>query len=152
MTMPSANIPTMIKKVLREAAGGSMDVQAIRQRIAAKFGVRTARNSVAMALGRMVARNEVAELANPEAPRTFTLVPATTELPDGPVSGDSEHLEVGPNPNLYGLDDPDKLWPEDVISEEEWERGWFDRQVLTGRRTEAQRQLYPPAFGGTKAV
>lgn len=29
--------------------------------------------------------------------------------------------------------EPDELWPEDVISKDEWKRAWFDRQTVNGR-------------------
>lgn len=46
------------------------------------------------------------------------------------------------------LNDPDYLWPEDVITEEEWERGWFDRQLIAGRRRPKDRANTPIEFGG----
>lgn len=37
------------------------------------------------------------------------------------------------------------LWPEDVLTEAEWESGWFDRQVIAGKRQEWERALFPGA-------
>jgi hypothetical protein len=53
------------------------------------------------------------------------------------------------DPKLYGLDDPHKIWPEDVLAEEGWQRGWFARKVLEGRLIEAMREFYPTDVGGT---
>lgn len=47
------------------------------------------------------------------------------------------------------LDDPDRIWPEDVLTAEEWERGWFDRQVIAGRLTEVDRATTHTSLGGT---
>lgn len=40
------------------------------------------------------------------------------------------------------------IWPEDVLSEAEWESGWLDRQIIAGRRTEADRPTTPQWLGG----
>jgi hypothetical protein len=48
------------------------------------------------------------------------------------------------------LDDPDRIWPEDVLTDDEWNQGWFDRQVIAGLKTEAERVTVAPWFGGTK--
>lgn len=50
------------------------------------------------------------------------------------------------------LDDPDRIWPEDVLTEAEWELGWFDRQVIAGRKTEADRASVERWLGGTAAT
>jgi hypothetical protein len=50
---------------------------------------------------------------------------------------------------LAALDDPDRIWPEDVLTDDEWNRGWFDREVIAGRRTEEERINWPPGLGGT---
>lgn len=49
---------------------------------------------------------------------------------------------------LRALDDPDRIWPEDVLTEDEWERGWFDRQVIAGRRRPEDRVNVAREFGG----
>lgn len=49
---------------------------------------------------------------------------------------------------LRALADPDRIWPEDVLTEEEWNRGWFDRQVIAGRRRPDDRVNVDRAFGG----
>lgn len=46
--------------------------------------------------------------------------------------------------------DPDAVWPEDALSEDEWMAGWFDRQLIMGRLIEAQRPFYDQSFGGTR--
>lgn len=46
------------------------------------------------------------------------------------------------------LDDPDRVWPEDVLTDAEWEAGWFDRQLIMGKRTEADRATTPKWLGG----
>lgn len=46
------------------------------------------------------------------------------------------------------LADPDRIWPEDVLSEGEWEAGWLDRQILAGRRADADRAITPKSLGG----
>lgn len=46
------------------------------------------------------------------------------------------------------LDDPDRIWPEDVLTEAEWATGWLDRQIIMGRRTEADRATTPGSLGG----
>jgi hypothetical protein len=40
------------------------------------------------------------------------------------------------------------IWPEDVLTEAEWEAGWLDRQIIAGRRTEADRATTPRWLGG----
>lgn len=40
------------------------------------------------------------------------------------------------------------LWPEDVLSEEEWDRGWFDRKLIAGEVQEWERAVVPRWFGG----
>lgn len=47
------------------------------------------------------------------------------------------------------LDDPDRIWPEDVLTEDEWQRGWLDRQIILGNRTEADRATTDASLGGT---
>jgi hypothetical protein len=47
------------------------------------------------------------------------------------------------------LEDPDHFWPEDHITEAEWSKGWFDREVIAGRRNEEERINWPPGLGGT---
>lgn len=46
------------------------------------------------------------------------------------------------------LDDPDRIWPEDVLTDEEWKLGWFDRQVIMGKLREEDRCDYPAHLGG----
>lgn len=52
---------------------------------------------------------------------------------------------------LRALNDPDRIWPEDVLSEEEWHRGWFDRQVIQGRLRPEDRAFVDREFGGDLA-
>lgn len=49
---------------------------------------------------------------------------------------------------LRALDDPDRIWPEDVLTEDEWNRGWFDRQVIQGRLRPEDRASVEREFGG----
>lgn len=49
---------------------------------------------------------------------------------------------------LRALDDPDRIWPEDVLTEDEWNRGWFDRQVILGRLRPEDRATVDQALGG----
>lgn len=42
------------------------------------------------------------------------------------------------------------IWPEDVLTEAEWEAGWLDRQIIAGRLTEADRASTEAWLGGTK--
>lgn len=49
---------------------------------------------------------------------------------------------------LRALDDPDRIWPEDVLTEDEWHRGWFDRQVIQGRLRPEDRASVEREFGG----
>jgi hypothetical protein len=44
--------------------------------------------------------------------------------------------------------EPAELWPDDVLTDEEWERGWFDRQVLQGAKQPWERSITPRCFGG----
>jgi hypothetical protein len=46
------------------------------------------------------------------------------------------------------LDNPDRIWPEDVLTEAEWKAGWFDRQIIMGKLTEADRATTPRWLGG----
>ncbi len=46
------------------------------------------------------------------------------------------------------LDDPDRIWPEDVLSEAEWNRGWFDRQLILGRLRPEDRANVDRDLGG----
>lgn len=46
------------------------------------------------------------------------------------------------------LNDPDRIWPEDVLTEAEWNRGWFDRQVIQGRMRPEDRAGVDQEFGG----
>lgn len=48
------------------------------------------------------------------------------------------------------LDDPDRIWPEDVLTDEEWNRGWFDRQVIAGKLRPEDAATVTVEFGGTK--
>lgn len=45
-------------------------------------------------------------------------------------------------------DDPDAVWPEDVLTEAEWNRGWFDRQVIQGRMKPEERPTVECCVGG----
>lgn len=49
---------------------------------------------------------------------------------------------------MQAVDDPDRIWPEDVLSEEEWHLGWFDRQVILGRMRPEDRGTVEREFGG----
>jgi hypothetical protein len=40
------------------------------------------------------------------------------------------------------------MWPDDILTEEEWERGWFDRQVLAGRLQPWERAIVSRWLGG----
>jgi hypothetical protein len=40
------------------------------------------------------------------------------------------------------------IWPEDVLTEAEWEAGWLDRQIIAGRCSEADRATTPSWLGG----
>jgi hypothetical protein len=42
----------------------------------------------------------------------------------------------------------DDLWPEDVLTEAEWESGWFDRKLIAGEIQEWERAIVPREFGG----
>ena len=48
------------------------------------------------------------------------------------------------------LDDPERIWPEDILTEAEWNQGWFDRQVIAGRMRPEDRATVPVEFGGGK--
>ncbi len=49
---------------------------------------------------------------------------------------------------MQELRDMVPIWPEDLLTEAEWEAGWFDRQIIAGRRTEADRATTPRWMGG----
>lgn len=48
------------------------------------------------------------------------------------------------------LEDSDRVWPEDVLSDAEWEAGWLDRRIIAGRATEADRAATPRELGGAQ--
>lgn len=75
----------------------------------------------------------------PAAPRCPDQIPAdlaegawSTSAPDDPPAG------MGPD-----------LWPEDVLSDTEWNRGWFARKVLAGELDPDAAATIPEAVGGT---
>jgi hypothetical protein len=69
-------------------------------------------------------------------------------VPDHVPEGLADGLWVSSGPDEPPAGMPD-LWPEDVLSEGEWEAGWFDRQVAQGRLEPGSRGDYPRCFGGT---
>jgi hypothetical protein len=61
---------------------------------------------------------------------------APDRIPDWVVTGDDPPVE------------PAEMWPDDILTEEEWERGWFDRQVLAGRLQPWERAIVSRWLGG----
>jgi hypothetical protein len=46
-------------------------------------------------------------------------------VPDWLANGGWSSLDRPP-------DDLEELWPDDVLTEQEWERGWFNRKLVSG--------------------
>lgn len=59
---------------------------------------------------------------------------------------DGAWCSSGPDEAPAGMPD---LWPEDVLTEAEWEAGWFDRQVTLGRLRSEDSADYLRCFGGS---